>query len=143
MTNISKVEPPHVQLRHYRELRCLTLSELGNMVGKNEHEIKNYEKQFNPIQYKDAVMLADALKIDYNLLMDEYTRFCKEGYGNTIKQIRALYNMSQNEFAKIIGVTRSTLSIWESEIYSHHPNRNAYLILKELAKKKGVVFDES
>jgi len=44
----------------------------------------------------------------------------------------------RESFALIVGVDRSTVSIWEAEINEHHPSREAYNIIKEMAKEKGV-----
>jgi len=68
----------------------------------------------------------------------EYTRFCLPGFGKKIRAIRAAYGVSQKDFAPIVGVDRSTVSIWEAEINEHHPSREAYNIIKEMAKEKGV-----
>jgi len=44
----------------------------------------------------------------------------------------------RESFALIVGVDRSTVSIWEAEINEHHPGREAYNIIKKMAKEKGV-----
>ncbi len=83
------------------------------------------------------------MNLDPEELLDEYTRFCKPGYGKKIKKIRAAYSVSQREFAEHVGVSRSTVSIWEAEIKDSHPNRDTYRKLMEMAAEKGVDFDDT
>lgn len=71
-------------------------------------------------------------------LLDDYTRFCKPGYGKRIKKIRAAYGVSQKAFAELVGAYRSTVSIWEAEINDLHLGRDKYQRLMELAAEKGV-----
>ena len=111
---------------------------IAAILGMTEYGVVNLEKGFNPIHYKNAVLIGKALNIDPEELMDEYTRFCLPGFGKKIKAIRAAFGVSQKDFAPIVGVDRSTVSIWEAEIDEHHPSREAYNIIKEMAKEKGV-----
>lgn len=137
---ISKPEnaSPGAILQYYREKNGISKSELADILGMTEYGVVNLEKGFNPIHYKNAVLIGKALNIDHEELMDEYTRFCLPGFGKKIKAIRAAYGVSQKDFAPIVGVDRSTVSIWEAEINEHHPSREAYNIIKEMAKEKGV-----
>jgi hypothetical protein len=41
-------------------------------------------------------------------------------------------------FAELVGTSRSTVSILEAEINNHHPNREKYERMKELAEQKGI-----
>lgn len=95
--------------------------------------IMGYESRILNLHYDHAKVIANALNIDCSLLMDEYTNFCKPGYGKRIKTIRSQYGISQQEFADMIGCLRSTESIWEDEINHNHPNREKYQKIKELA----------
>lgn len=83
-------------------------------VGITNWGIVNIEKGFNPIYYKDAVAFGKTLGIDPDVLLNEYTRFCKPGYGKRIKTIRNLYGVSQYDFAEMLGADRSTVSVWEA-----------------------------
>ena len=95
--------------------------------------IMGYESRILNLHYDHAKVIANALNIDCSLLMDEYTNFCKPGYGKRIKTIRSQYGISQQEFADMIGCLRSTESIWEDEINHNHPNRENYQKIKDLA----------
>ncbi|QGX45064.1 helix-turn-helix transcriptional regulator [Streptococcus equinus] len=133
---ISKLEnaSPGAILQYYREKNGISKSELADILGMTEYEVVNLEKGFNPIHYKNAVLIGKVLNIDPEELIDEYTRFCLPGFGKKIKAIRAAYGVSQKDFAPIVGVDRSTVSIREAEINE----REAYNIIKEMAKEKGV-----
>ena len=63
----------------------------------------------------------DALNIDVDLLLDDYTRFTSPGFGDKIKSIRQQMGLSQSRFATELGVTRTTVSVWEIEY--HRPSR--------------------
>ncbi len=119
-------------------LRGISAEQLGTLAGQSKGYVINLEKGFNPIFYEDAVVLGEILNMDPKYFLDEYTRFCRPGYGARIKKIRAAYGLSQGAFAGLLGVIRSTVSIWEIENQNHHPNRAIYEKLKELAKVKGV-----
>lgn len=97
-------------------------------------EIANYEKQFNTIYYDMAEKLAGVLNIDVELLLDDYTSFTRPGFGQRIKEIRAMYGISQAKFSEMLGVTRSTASIWEIEL--HRPSRKHYNKLMEYKKSQ-------
>ena len=107
--------------------------------------IINLEKGLNPIYHETAVKLGEILQVDPTDFMDEYTLFCKPGYGLRIKKIRALYGLTQIQFAELAGTgfTRNKVSIWEAEVYHHHPNRDAYQRLKALAAAKGVDINDT
>ena len=130
-------------LRYYRAKNGVSKAELGEALGTTDFGVVNLEKGFNPIHYKDAVAAGALLNLDPEELLDEYTRFCKPGYGKNIKKIRAAYGVSQREFAELVGVSRSTVSIWEAEIKDSHPNRDTYRKLMEMAAEKGVDFDDT
>lgn len=76
------------------------------MIGVSAGEIVNYEKQFQEIYGDQAQKLAQALDMDSDLLLDDYTRSVSPGYGQRIKTLR------------------STVSIWEIEL--HRPSRQNY-----------------
>lgn len=138
MISKPKNASPGAILQYYREKNGISRSELADILGITEYGVVNLEKGFNPIHYKNALLIGKVLDIDPEELLDEYTRFCMPGYGKKIKAIRAAYGVSQKDFALIVGVDRSTVSIWEAEINEHHPGREAYNIIKKMAKEKGV-----
>ena len=90
-----------------------------------------------------AVKLGEIFGVSPEVFLDEYTEFCKPGYGQKIRSIRNAYGASQVKFAEISGFNRTIISIWESEIYGHHPRRQAYQRLKALAEAKGVNLNDA
>lgn len=124
LPKVDEAAPPHEQLAYYRRLRGLSKDELAGMIGVSAGEIVNYEKQFQEIYDDQAQKLAQALDMDRGLLLDDYTRFVSPGYGQRIKNIRNELGLSQNRFSQLLGVNRSTVSIWEIEL--HRPSRQNY-----------------
>ena len=103
--------------------------ELGALIGVLMGEIVNYEKRFQEIYYEQAEKLAEALNIDVELLLDDYTRFVSPGFGQRIKEIRASLGFTQQKYAELLGVGRCLISIWEIEL--HRPSRKNYLKILE------------
>ncbi len=139
LPEVSSNASPGVKLRYYRELRDLSLDELGKMIGFTRFGIQNFEKGFNPIYYEDAVLLGNALDVNPEVFLDEYTSFCKPGYGQRIKQIREAYKQSQKEFAIMLGTDRSSLAVWECEFKHRHPKLEMYRKLRRLAGERHIV----
>ena len=113
------------------------------MFGQSRHYINNFEKGFNPIYYSDAVRFGDILSVDPEVFLDDYTRFCRKGYGRKIRRVRSAYGLSQSGFAELLGTTRCTESLWEVEYQDHHPKREMYHKLMKLAAEKGVDFNDA
>ena len=143
LPRISEHADPADKLRYYRESKGMSQQQLGEIFGKSSWYINNFEKRFNAIYYEDAVRFAEILDIEPEELLDEYTRFCKPGYGKRICSIRDAYELSQVKFAELVGTSRSTVSIWEAEINNHHPNQEKYERLKELAEQKGIDINDT
>ncbi len=138
MPRVSGEASPGEKLRYYRELRQMTLREMASRLGITRNGVLNYEKGFNPIYYPEAVRIGQILRVEPEILLDDYTMFCRPGYGKRIRAIRRLYNLSQARFAKVNGWSRATVGVWEAEIRNHHPSRDAYHQLLRLAEAKGV-----
>lgn len=123
---IERSKAPREQLLFYRNYRGITREDLAEQLSVPADVITNFEKGFCEIQYEDAVRLAEILKIDPELLLDDYTKFAAPGCGQRIKEIRTSHGYSQSKFAEIIGVARCTVSIWEIEYHGTRPNREHY-----------------
>lgn len=134
LPKVSKEAPPHQQLTYYRELRGLSKEELARRVGVPLFEIVDYEDQFLDIYDEQAEKLAEVLQIDKELLLDDYTRFVAPGYGKRIKAIRGDLGVSQKRMSELLGVNRSTVSIWEIEL--HRPSRKNYQCLLAIRDRK-------
>ena len=113
------------------------------MFGQSRHYINNFEKGFKPIYESDARRLGEILSVDPEVFLDDYTRFCRPGYGSKIKRIRGACGLSQAAFAEILGTTRCTEGLWEVEYQNHHPKREIYNKLIKLAADKGVDLNDA
>ena len=111
ISRIEELSEPGQRLRYERVIRNFTANQLGTMAGQSEGYIINLEKGFNSIYYEDAIVLGNILEIEPEVLLDEYTLFCKPGYGDRIRRIRNAFGLSQTAFANILGTCRSTVSI--------------------------------
>ncbi len=134
MMPLHKDATPGEKLRYYRIMNGISQEQLGEAVGRTMWGIVNYEKEFNNLHYSEAVKFAEILGIDPEELLDEYTHFCKPGFGKAMATIRHKYLMSQKEFAKLIGAGRDDVAVWEVEWGDWHPNRDVYTRLKKLAE---------
>lgn len=119
-------------LQHYREAAGFTRAELGNLTGVSAGVVQNYESLRNDLYYESALMFADALNINVDLLLDDYTRFTAPGFGDKIRAIRNRFGLSQAQIADHIGTRKSTIAIWEIEL--HRPSREMYQKLLPLWK---------
>ena len=135
---LSENSAPGEKLRYYRVAKGLSREELAEKIGLSQQGIINFEKGINNIFQHDAEQFAAILNVDPGEFLNEYTNFCREGYGARIASIRKAYGMSQIEFSEMLGVTRSTVSIWEAEINNHHPKEEIYLQIKKLAAEKNI-----
>lgn len=102
--------------------------------------IQNLEDGNNQIYYEYAEPLAKILEIPLDLLMTEYTRFANSSSGIVVKRIRYAYEMTQEEFSRVVGVTRPRLSVWEAENYL--PTIDRFLVIKQFAKEHGINIEE-
>ena len=119
-------------LQHYREAAGFTRAELGGLTGVSAGVVQNYESLRNDLYYESALMFAEALNINVDLLLDDYTRFTAPGFGDKIRTIRNRFGLSQAQLADQIGTKRSTIAIWEIEL--HRPSREMYQKLLPLWK---------
>ncbi len=77
ISRIEELSEPGQRLRYERVIRNFTANQLGTMAGQSEGYIINLEKGFNSIYYEDAIVLGNILEIEPEVLLDEYTLFCK------------------------------------------------------------------
>lgn len=125
-------------LQHYREAHGITREQLSAATGIAAGKIMDYESNVMALHYESAKRIADALDIDSSLLLDEYTEFCKPGYGKRIRSIRIQAGATQQEFADMIGCLRSSESVWENELYDCRPNCENYRQIKKIAADLGL-----
>ncbi len=100
-------------LRYYRIHKGYTTRELANLVGVVPATITLYENDKNPIKYKTAVLLADILEIDRQLLLDDYTTFVDYPCNALLQKVRSKLSLNQSQMAQRIGVAPNAYSAWE------------------------------
>ena len=79
-----KCTTPGQYLKYHRTFQGLSTRELAEKVGIVPATLVLYENDRHPIKYKTAVALANALGIDRNRLLDEYTAFVDYSTNNQI-----------------------------------------------------------
>ena len=100
-------------MRYYRIHKGYTTRELANLVGVVPATITLYENDKNPIKYKTAVLLADILEIDRQLLLDDYTIFVDYPCNALLQEVRSKLSLNQSQMAQRIGIAPNAYSAWK------------------------------
>ena len=119
-----KCTTPGQYLKYHRTFQGLSTRELAEKVGIVPATLVLYENDRHPIKYKTAVALANALGIDRNRLLDEYTAFVDYPYSSLLKKVRQDLSLTQIQMAELIGIGQTSYSSWEREI--RVPRRKEY-----------------
>ncbi len=125
------------RLRFYRQLKGYSTRQLADVVGVVPATITLYENDKHPIKYKTAVSIAEVLKIDRALLLDDYTTFVDYPYNKLLQKLREQLKLNQSEIATIIGVAPNSYSAWENA--SRTPRRQEYKNILPLLQKVNIV----
>lgn len=134
-----KCTTPGQYLKYHRTFQGLTTRELAEKVGIVPATLVLYENDRHPIKYKTAVALANALGIDRNRLLDEYTAFVDYPYSSLLKKVRQDLSLTQIQMAELIGTGQTSYSGWEREI--RVPRRKEYDKILAALKKLRVNVD--
>ena len=130
-----KCTTPGQYLKYHRTFQGFTTRELAEKVGIVPATLVLYENDRHPIKHSTAVALANALGIDRNRLLDEYTAFVDYPYFSLLKKVRQDLSLTQIQMAELIGIGQTSYSGWEREI--RVPRRKEYdKILAALKKLK-------
>lgn len=103
------------KLRYYRYKTSLLQREIAEYAGINESTYASYEngdRDYYPLDKLSKI--AELLKVDVTLLLDDYNRFLFEGQGSQIRRLRKNLEMTQVEFGKRYSVHGGTVKKWES-----------------------------
>ena len=143
------------KIRYVRlKYRALT-DEFGEMLGCSGNAVCTWERGqcIMGRQYFDTLKaLAEAKDIcladlDDNpeVFQDDYEDFCVPGCGKKLRYIRNACKMSAEKYAKLIGVSRETVFIWETEKIQRgtvrRPGRENFEKIKQVAKEHGIALD--
>lgn len=124
------------KLRYYRQLKGYSTRQLADMVSVVPATITLYENDKHPIKYKTAVSIAEVLKIDRTLLLDDYTTFVDHPCNKLLQELRQKLNLNQSEIAAMIGVAPNSYSAWENA--SRTPRRQEYKNILPLLQKANI-----
>lgn len=113
--NDEKCTTPGQYLKYHRTFQGLTTRELAEKVGIVPATLVQYENDRRSIKHDTAVALANALGIDRNRLLDEYTAFVDYPYSSLLKKVRQELSLTQMQMAEVIGIGQTTYSNWERE----------------------------
>ena len=119
-----KCTTPGQYLKYHRTFQGLSTRELAEKVGIVPATLVLYENDRHPIKHSTAVALANALGIDRNRLLDEYTAFVDYPYSSLLKKVRQDLSLTQIQMAELIGIGQTSYSGWEREI--RVPRRKEY-----------------
>ena len=123
-------------LRYYRIHKGYSTRELANLVGVVPATITLYENDKNPIKYKTAVLLADILEIDRQLLLDDYTTFIDYPCNVLLQEIRSKLSLNQSQMAQRINVAPNAYSAWERA--TRTPRRKEYEKILPIIKEANI-----
>lgn len=104
---ITTEQTPAAMLRYYRQRKGLTTRQLAENVGIVPATLLMYEREQFPIPYQTTVAFADIIKIDRNLLFDDFERFMDYPYSDKLREVRKTYGLNQATFAEKAGISLS------------------------------------
>jgi len=104
------------KLRYYRYKHGLLQREVAERIGIDRAAYVHYEesgRDYYPIAHMEK--LAALYGLPVMELLDAYNRFLYRGQGRQIREIRMARQLSQREYADMIGVHICNLRRWESD----------------------------
>lgn len=104
------------KLCFYRLQKGLLQKEVADFAGIDRRTYSHYEKSdrdYYPIENMEK--LAELYGVPVTELLDEYNLFLYNGQGKQIKALRERKNITQKNFAELLGVTLGMVKKWEQE----------------------------
>lgn len=146
-------QDPGRKVHYLRVIYNVTEERFGQMIGCSGNTISEWEaehcipsrKYFLPLQAlarEKEIDLAD-WNDNPEAYRDCFIEFRTSGSSDKIKNVRKAYGMSQKKFAEMIGVSLTSLGLWEDESKQRFPSRKYYEKIKILGLKKGVNIDDT
>lgn len=139
---------------HYLRVLCdVKMDTFAEMVGCRGNTISEWEagncipgrqyfNEFKRIADEKGINL-ESWNQNPALYHDDFLEFRGPGSCAKIKRIRKIYEMSQAQFAKLIGVSTTSLGLWEDESRERYPSRPFFNKIKELGREKGVDINDT
>lgn len=104
------------KLRWYRYKKALLQRDVADYAGIDRSTYTGYEeygRDYYPIEQMKKI--AELLEVTVDELLDDYNAFLYHGQGEQIQALRLSRNMTQEDFADLLGVSLWTFKKWEQE----------------------------
>ena len=92
--------------------------------------IKRIENNQNDPDINTCKILATGLNINVDILYDAYQKFIISDYASSIKKYRKNTNLTQQQLADKLCISKKTLSCWERR--TQYPSRQMYSTIMHL-----------
>lgn len=112
----SQIDSTPDKLRWHRYRCGLLQRDVADYAGISRTTYSSYEeigRDYYPID--KMLKISELLSVPVTDLLDEYNLFLYNGQGAQIKKMREARNMTQREFARLLGVSYGTLQQWEQD----------------------------
>lgn len=120
------------KLKYYRLKANLLQEDLATLSGIHVCTIKRFENNQVLPELETCRKLGEAIGINPSLLYDEYLSFIDSDYSTIIKRLRKEFNLTQDTFAQMLGISKKTLSFWERA--AAYPSKASYETLSKYIK---------
>ena len=108
-------------LKKMRDYKGLTQEEVSKDLNMNRATYAHYETGRREPDVSTLKLLADYFNVTTDELLREYSSISKNlslvtetGLANRIKELRTELDLTQEEFGKLFGIVKSTVSLYES-----------------------------
>lgn len=102
------------RLRMYRYQKGMRQADVAAAIGIERSTYTGYEEGRDYYPFDKMKRLAEVFEIPVTALLDDYNSFLRQGQGEQIKALRHSLGLTVKEFAKMQGVSKSTVKRWES-----------------------------
>ncbi len=103
------------KLRWYRYRKALFQRDVADYAGIDRTTYSSYEeagREYYPIE--KMKLIAELLQVPVTELLDDFNMFLYNDQGRQIREKRESLQLTQVQYAKMLGVNASNLSRWES-----------------------------
>lgn len=110
----SRITEIRDKLRYHRYKNALLQKDVADYIGIDRGTYATYEepgRDYYPLQ--NMKKIAELFGVHVTELLDDYNMFLYNNQGKQIREKRLTLNMTQNEYAQILGVHLYNLKRWE------------------------------
>lgn len=125
-------------IMYYRTERGVSRLQLVQLCegSPNLASIKSFEYETEYPRYSTVVKIAKALKVDPDLLYDDYLRFIDYPYSKRIVEIMDELHLSPAELADAIGFNKAAIYCWKSG--GNEPSRGSFIKLSRFCEDNNI-----